>query len=385
MLNNKITLKYSLDMIMVLLLSLAYAGISSNLVLGFRVVDILLIAFVFYKIGSGFRPSFLLLMLLWITSIAISTYFGIISEAPFILSDVRFYSILVFAAFLGYSLGRKSTIQMEKLYYTLLVLIVLSFVLIYLLPFLRTYYVPGSFLKDEHANTIYGPSVVIINYLYVYLVIQNKKRPAYFFLTYLIFALFIYSLRISRQDLVIMALFFLWSIFYSVKDKLKLKHLVIGVVILSGFAVFLYFNQNERIQGILNPKEDTSFVYRIMSNEAFLEKFDQAPIEKKVFGLGMGTSISFFFNEWFGKLHFVLLDNTPLTLLMKVGSFGLIVFFGIIFYPVRGLSTHKKIVLLFPILFSMLLFSHVIYNLLYIFGLYFVALKLKRNQISVDK
>lgn len=382
---NKINLKYPIDMIIVILLSLTYAGISSNIILGFRIVDILLIAFVFYKIGSGFKPSFLLLMLLWISSIAISTYFGIKSEAPFILSDVRFYTILAFAAFLGYALGRKSTIQMEKLYYTLLALTVLFFVIIYLLPFLRTYYVPGSFLKDEHANTIYGPSVVIINYLYVYLIIQNKKRPLYFFLTYLIFALFIYSLRISRQDLVIMVLFFLWSIFYSVKDKLKLKHLVLGAVILLGFAVFLFFNQNERIQGILNPKEDTSFVYRIMSNEAFLEKFDQAPIEKKVFGLGMGTSISFFFNEWFGKLHFVLLDNTPLTLLMKVGGFGLIVFFGIIYYPVRGLSAHKKIVLLFPILFSMLLFSHVIYNLLYIFGLYFVALKLKRNQISGHK
>lgn len=375
---NKINLKYPIDMIIVILLSLTYAGISSNIILGFRIVDILLIAFVFYKIGSGFKPSFLLLMLLWISSIAISTYFGIKSEAPFILSDVRFYTILAFAAFLGYALGRKSTVQMEKLYYSLVILTVLFFVVIYLLPFLRTYYVPGSFLKDEHANTIYGPSVVIINYLYVYLVIQNRKRPAYFFLTYLIFALFIYSLRISRQDLVIMVLFFLWSIFYSVKDKLKLKHLVIGVVILLGFAVFLYFNQNERIQGILNPKEDTSFVYRIMSNEAFLEKFDQAPIEKKVFGLGMGTSISFFFNEWFGKRHFVLLDNTPLTLIMKVGFWGLLVFLAMIFYPLRGLSWHKKLVLLFPILFSMFLFSHVIYNLLYIFGLYFVSYQIKQ-------
>ncbi len=379
---NKINLKYPIDMIIVILLSLTYAGISSNIILGFRIVDILLIAFVFYKIGSGFKPSFLLLMLLWISSIAISTYFGIKSEAPFILSDVRFYTILAFAAFLGYALGRKSTVQMEKLYYSLVILTVLFFVVIYLLPFLRTYYVPGSFLKDEHANTIYGPSVVIINYLYVYLVIQNRKRPAYFFLTYLIFALFIYSLRISRQDLVIMVLFFLWSIFYSVKDKLKLKHLVIGVVILLGFAVFLYFNQNERIQGILNPKEDTSFVYRIMSNEAFLEKFDQAPIEKKVFGLGMGTSISFFFNEWFGKRHFVLLDNTPLTLIMKVGFWGLLVFLAMIFYPLRGLSWHKKLVLLFPILFSMFLFSHLIYNLLYIFGLYFVSYQIKQLKTS---
>lgn len=379
---NKINLKYPVDMIIVILLSLTYAGISSNILLGFRVVDILLIAFVFYKIGSGFKLSFLLLMLLWISSIAISTYFGVKSEAPYILSDIRFYTILAFAAFLGYVLGSKSTLQMEKLYYTLLAFTMLFFVIIYFLPFLRTFYVPGSYLKEEHVNTIYGPSLVIINYLYVYLVIQNKKRPVYFFLIYLVFALFIYSLRISRQDLVIMVLFFLWSIFYSVKDKLKLKHIVLGAVILSGFAVFLYFNQNERIQGILNPKEDSSFVYRIMSNEAFLEKFDHAPIEKKVFGMGMGTSISFFFNEWFGKRYFVLLDNTPLTLIMKVGFWGLLVFLAMIFYPLRGLSWHKKLVLLFPIILSMFLFSHVIYNLLYVFGLYFISYQLKQLKNS---
>ena len=376
--NNSLSLKVSVDSIMIILLSITYAGISSNVLFGFRVVDILLLTFFIYKIGSKFKISFLIVLLFWLSTVLISTYIGIKEETKYLLSDIRFFSVLGIAAFLGYSLGNETKIDFEKVYYRLLIITAALYILIFLFPFLREYYVPASFLAEEHANTIYGPSVVVINFLYVYLVLIKKNRTLLFYSTYLLFAVFIYSLRISRQDLVIMLLFFAWSLLYSIHTKIKLKHILGAGILGATFLIFLYFNQNERIQGIFNPTQDTSFVYRILSNDAFLVKFNNAPLENKLFGLGMGSSLPFFFNEWFGVRWFVLLDNTPLTLLMKVGIYGLITYLFLLFYPIRSLSFHKKIVLLFPVLFSMFLFSHAIYNLLYIFGLYLVSINLNR-------
>lgn len=380
--NNNLSLKVSVDSLIIILLSISYAGISSNVFLGFRVVDILLMAFFIYKLGSKFKLSFFIVLLFWFSSVLISTYIGIKDETKYLLSDLRFFSVLGIAAFIGYSLGSESKINFEKVYYRLLIFTAAIYILIYFLPFIRQFYVPASFLVEEHQNTIYGPSVVIINFLYVYLVLKDKNRTLLFYASYLLFAVFIYSLRISRQDLVIMLVFFAWSLIYSVHTKIKLKHIVGAAILGISFLFFLYYNQNERIQGIFNPTQDTSFVYRILSNDAFLEKFHYAPIENKIFGMGMGSSLPFFFNEWFGIRWFVLLDNTPLTLLMKVGFYGLLAFLLLVYYPIKGLSIHKKLILLFPILFSMFLFSHAIYNLLYVFGLYLVSIKLSREKSS---
>lgn len=383
MLNKKLTFKIGVDELIILLLSLSYAGISSNIIFGFRVIDILLLFFFCYKIGSRVRLSFFILIGLWLLSVAASFYIGWKSQTEFLLSDTRFFLVIVFAAFLGYSLGNSGKINPLRLYYFLIVSTAIVFFFLKLFPFLRLYYVPQSFLSEEHENTVFGPSLVIINYLYVYLVLFQKKRSFLFYSIYLLFALYIYSLRISRQDLVIMLFFFVWSLFYNVHSKIRLKHVLVGITASLAVFTFLYFNQNDRIQGILNPGQDTSFIYRVMSNEAFLERFDNRPIENKLFGFGLGSTIGFFFNEWFGRIKFTILDNTPLTLLMKSGYFGLVTFLMLVFYPLRRLSLHKKGIIIFPILLSMFLFSHVIYNLLYIFGLYFISFLIKRNSKEV--
>jgi hypothetical protein len=386
MLNNLKNITFSVTEICILAISILFAGISSNLFLGFRVVDLLIISFVIIFFKRKIQTAVFIVLSIWFISVFISTIIGISRETAFLASDFRFFIMLGLSAYLGYVLAFKN-VDPERLFFRLLYLTVGIYFILYLIPFLRFYYVPKSFFKDEHANTIFGPSVVVLNYLFIFLVFINRKRNYTFYLYYLVAALLIYFFRISRQDLVIMMMLLLWSLVYNIYDELKLKHILAFFLILGIGVIVLYFNFNDRIAGIFEPTKDTSFIYRIMLNEAFWEDFRTSKTIYKLFGFGLGSTVSFYFNDWFGRLRFVLLDNGFLTFFMKTGIVGFLAFISLLFVPLRRLTLHQKLILLFPIVFSMFLFSHVIYNLLYIFGFYLVSYLLvnyKANQIKIS-
>jgi hypothetical protein len=181
------------------------------------------------------------------------------------------------------------------------------------------------------------------------------------------------------MELVVMLFLVVWSFFYKIYDKIKLKHIIIGSIgfFISSFFIALY--NSERIYGIIHPSKDSSFIYRIISNSLFLQKFSNANILIKLFGYGPGSTVNLHLNDWLGTIPFFILDNGPLTILMKLGFVGLVLFLLIIFYPLRGFRLHTKIILIFPILVSMALFGHILYSVLYVFSLYFISFRLKKK------
>ena len=370
-------LKINFNEFIILLLSLTYAGISSNIFFGVRLVDCLLMLFLIAKPNKKIDWGIISILTLWFISILASTTIGIIKNNPFISSDFRFFLVFALAGYLGYSIGKNSSINADRLFYRLMALTVIIYCLIPFLDFLRFFYIPESFQKDEHVNTVFGPSTILINYLFIYLVLIEKKRRLSFYISYLIFGLIIYNFRISRTDLALIIIFLIWSLLYRYGDRIKLKHIVIVFVSCIVGVISFYIIDNERIQGILNPGKDSSFIYRILSNNAFMEQFWDSSIVINTFGYGMGSTITLHVSEWIGLITFTILDNGPLTVLMKSGLFGLLIFIVIILYPLKGFNIKRKLILIFPILLSMALFSHIIYNLLYIFSFYFVCYQLK--------
>lgn len=380
MLDRKINTQALIDILLIFLLSLTYAGISSGIFFGIRVVDILILIGVVYKFRSKIGLPVWIMVGLWLISLIISTIIGKVDEAPYLISDLRFFLVFVLGVLLAISLGKNIKVNLEIVFYALIASTLVIYLFIPFVPQMRFYYIPESYQSEEHLNTIFGPSVVLINYLFIYLVFQNRNRKFYFYLTYIFATILIYTLRISRQDLVIMFLLLMWSLGYRFIFNIKLSYLLlIGITCLGSF-VFIIQTENERVKGILNPAKDTSFNYRVISNADFLKQFNNAPIVNKTFGFGMGSTFIFHYNEFLGRRELNILDNTPLTIMLKTGYVGLIIFIFILFYPMKYLNWHQRIVLFFPIVLSMFLFNHAMYNVLYIFGVYFISFRLKEEK-----
>ncbi len=361
----------------ILAISILYAGISSSIFLGFRAIDLILIAYVFLFVRIKINIPLFLILISWIIVVLVSSSLNYTNK--FLLSDLRFLLIIVFGILSGYSIGKRLQVDLENLYYSLIIITIIIYLIILIIPAIRTFYIPESFQKDEHENTIFGPSFILINYLYIYLIFKNRRRTIKFFLIYFFTILFLYFFRQSRLELVTMLFLLFWSYLYSIYENIKLKHILITLITFIFGGLFFYINFNERLQGILHPKQDSSYIYRLISNELFIKKIIKSDIATQLFGLGPGSTIDLHLNDWLGTITFFVMDNGLLTILMKTGLLGLVVFILILLYPLKGLSLHKKIILLTPIVLSMLLFGHIIYNVLFIFSLYFTAIKLKNS------
>lgn len=382
MFDKKISSQSIIDFVLICLLSLSYAGISSGIFFGFRVVDILIVLGLIYKSRTKIGLLTWILMGLWFGSIAISTLVGIQEGALYLVSDLRFFVVFGLGVLLAITLAKNRRLNIEYIYYALIIGTLIIYHIIPYLPFIRFYYIPESFQSEEHINTIFGPSTVLISYLFIYLVFNDRNRHFIFYFSYLLAALLIFRLRISRQDLIIMLILFAWSIGYRLIYRIKLTYLLIILVGSLASLVFIFQSDNERIKGILNPTADTSFNYRVISNADFLEKFRRESTINKAFGFGMGSTFIFHYNEYLGRRELNILDNTPLTILLKSGYIGLLIYILIVLYPMIYLNWHQRLLLLFPIVLSMFLFNHALYNVMYIFGIYFVAFRLKDHRLQ---
>src|SRR5690625_387495 len=382
MLDKKISLHAIIDSILICLLSLTYAGISSGIFFGIRVVDILILLGLIYKSRTKIGlPSWILLGW-WFGSIVVCRIVVVQECSIYLVIDIRYFIVFGLGVLLAITLAKNRNIKVLYIYYALIFGTLFLYYIIPYIPFIRFYYIPESFQSDEHTNTIFEPSTVLINYLFIYLIFQNRNRHFFFYLSYLLAAILIFNLRISRQDLVIMLLLFAWSIGYRLIYSIKLTYLLVVAIAFVAGAAYIVQTDNQRIKGIINPKEDTSFNYRVLSNADFLAKYSREPAKNKAFGFGMGSTFIFHYNEFLGRRELNILDNTPLTILLKSGYVGLIIYILIVLYPMLYLNWHQRLLLLFPIVFSMFLFNHALYNVLYVFGLYFVSFRLKNDKIQ---
>lgn len=379
MFDKKLSTQTILDSLLICLLSLTYAGISSGVFYGIRVVDILIVLGLIYKSKTKISAYLWILTGLWFVSVVLSTLVGLIDKTPYLASDLRFFIIFGLGTLLAFTLAKNTRVKVEYIYYTLIIGTLLIYLIIPTAPFIKFFYIPESFQKEEHLNTIFGPSTILISFLFIYLVFKDRNRKLLFYLSYLVTALAVFNLRISRQDLVIMLLLLSWSLIYRLIYRVKITYLmIVGGLMLVGLW-FIVNTKDDRVLGIINPTEDTSFNYRVISNTDFMIMFNEKPLINKTFGLGMGSTFIFHHNEYLGKRELNILDNTPLTIMMKSGYIGLLFYLLILLYPMIYVNWHQRIVLLFPIVLSMFLFNHAMYNVLYIFGLYYVAFRLKEE------
>lgn len=376
MLDKKFSTHSLIDLLLICLLSLTYAGISSGIFFGVRVVDILILLGLIYKSRVKININLWLMLGLWFISTTASTVVGFYFKEPYIISDLRFFSTFGLGVLLAYSLAKNTDVNIEYAYYIIIVSTLLMYLIIPYFDSIRFYYIPESFQKEEHANTIFGPSTVLLNYLFIYLVFKKKNLPFIFYAAYIVTTILIYKLRISRQDLVIMSGLFVWSIGYRLIHNIKITYLLLSIAVGLIASLYVFQASNKRTQGIVNPTADTSFNYRVISNNDFLKQFNRSPTIKKALGFGMGSTFIFHYNEHLGRRELNILDNTPLTILMKTGYMGLTLYFLILLYPMLYLNWHQRIVLIFPIILSMLLFNHALYNVLYIIGIYYVSFRL---------
>lgn len=382
MFDKKISTQSIIDFVLICLLSLTYAGISSGVFFGFRVVDILIVLGLVYKSRVKIGLPTWILIGLWFGSIALSTFMGVLEKTPYLVSDLRFFVVFGLGVLLAITLAKNRSLKVEYIYYVLIIGTLVIYHIIPHISFIRFYYIPESFQSEEHLNTIFGPSTVLISYLFIYLVFKDRNRHFLFYFSYLLAAILIFRLRISRQDLIIMLLLFAWSIGYRLIYRIKLTYLLVIAAGSIASLIFIFQSDNERIQGIINPTEDTSYNYRVISNADFLEKYKRESAATKAFGFGMGSTFIFHYNEYLGRRELNILDNTPLTILLKSGYLGLLIYILIVLYPMVYLNWHQRLLLLFPIVLSMFLFNHALYNVLYIFGLYFVAFRLKDHRMQ---
>lgn len=385
MFDKKISSQSILDFVLICLLSLTYAGISSGVFFGFRVVDILIVLGLVYKSRTKIGLPTWVLLGLWFVSIVLSSFMGIIEGAPYLVSDLRFFVVFALGVLLAITLAKNKRLKIEYIYYALIIGTLIIYHIIPHISFIRFYYIPESFQSEEHLNTIFGPSTVLISYLFIYLVFKDRNRHFLFYLSYLLAAILIFRLRISRQDLIIMLLLFAWSIGYRLIYRIRLTYLLVIAAGSVASLIFIVQSDNERIKGITNPTKDTSYNYRAISNADFLEKYKREPAVTKAIGFGMGSTFIFHYNEYLGRRELNILDNTPLTILLKSGYLGLFVYILIVLYPMIYLNWHQRVLLLFPIVLSMFLFNHALYNVLYIFGVYFVAFRLKEQRMQNTK
>src|SRR5699024_10811613 len=338
MLDKKISSAILIDSILICLLSLTYAGISSGIFFGIRIVDILIVLGLVHKSRTKIGLPTWILIGLWLGSIAISSLVGVVDGTLYLVSDLRYFIVFGLGVLLAITLAKNRGLNVLYIYYALIFGTLFLYYIIPYISFIRFYYIPESFQSDEHINTVFGPTTVLINYLFIYLVFQNRNRSFFFYLTYLFAALLIFNLRISSLDLVIMLLLFTWSIGYRLIYSIKLTYLLVLAAAFVVGIVYVLQTDNQRIKGIIKPKEDTSFNYRVLSNNDFLEKYKREPAINKAFGLGMGSTFIFHYNEYLGRRRLNIIDNTPLTILMKSGYVGLIVYVLIVLYPMVYLN-----------------------------------------------
>ena len=238
MFDKKISSQSILDFVLICLLSLTYAGISSGVFFGFRVVDILIVLGLVYKSRTKIGLPTWVLLGLWFVSIVLSSFMGIIEGAPYLVSDLRFFVVFALGVLLAITLAKNKRLKIEYIYYALIIGTLIIYHIIPHISFIRFYYIPESFQSEEHLNTIFGPSTVLISYLFIYLVFKDRNRHFLFYLSYLLAAILIFRLRISRQDLIIMLLLFALSIVYRLIYRIRLTYLL---VIAAGSVASLIF------------------------------------------------------------------------------------------------------------------------------------------------
>lgn len=374
--------KLNLLSISLVLISIFYAGLTSDIFFGIRGYDVIIIFlfFIFLNFKDKISPVEIYIYSSFFFFLSLGFYFGLVYENPFLIGGVREWIVLIMTIFVGIRAGKIINVEViENIFkYSILFLTI-----IYLaLPFsydLNSYYAPLELFSvmSDQGGRIHGPNPLFITYLYILLGIKNRNFSTNSII-FLCFLVFVFVMAQGRQMFAIMFGSYILLTYYRGYRFVPLLLLLFGFSLII-IAESLNIQQLDRLSGIINPFDDTSFLYRLMSNEQFGEFFFNSGALKILFGHGFGATVPLFLNTYLGLVSFVLLDNTILTLMLRIGIIGTIVFYGWFIFSSGGLKAHLNLFLWTPIIIGTFLSAHILTNPLYALGFFISVNFLKRQ------
>lgn len=360
--------------VILFMITIFFAGLSSEIMFGLRLIDFILIFSIclFLVFGDGIKYSDISVILGLIVLIVIGFIIGLNEDNPFVLSDLRKYVSILLGFVLVSQINSRINYEVIKYAYYLTVPTVF---VIYLLAsqysFVQGFYIPlerieGTKLADTR---VFGPSLALVTYLYV-LLFYTKKQSYLFHFIFVVFAFLIYFFLGTRHVFVMMVIVFIVGILF---DYGILKSIAILVPVV--FFVFAYvINEDQRLLRVVDPFTDSSFMYRVISNGVFFDEYIYNDIKTILLGYGFGSMREVWMGGYIGLVQMVILDNGVLTIIMKSGALGLCLF---CFFVVKSLYVvHKKywFGLIVPLIVSSLLSAHIVTHFIYLFG-FFLSVK----------
>lgn len=349
-----------------------YAGLTSAIFYGIRVFDILIIAILLLilRFNTGLQRSELAIIILLALVFIYGTFLGISNNNDFVLSGLREFGILIATYFVALKVGSGiKLLQVQKVFYISVFLVTIIYIFLMLFPGLQYFYASVDDLKlmTDQEGRIHGPNPIFITLLFA-LLCNTKTNFVKNFLLFSAFTIFVYAVTQTRQLLAIMGGVLLLSAVMNGRRDLS----ILGTGSLIGFLVLVISTADDqgaaRLLNMFRPLEDTSFLYRLNSNTVFVREFFALDLGSIIFGLGFGSTMTLYLGSYIGDVSFVLLDNSVLTLMMRVGLFGLSVVVLLFLHQLLKVPFRDQVLAWIPIFFGTMLSAHLFTNPLYILG-----------------
>ncbi len=368
MINNK-----TINLTFLILVSLFTSLQAEGKILGvFRAIDLILVFFLIMNLGKLKIQKNDYNYLLAILFIALlGTVIGLTNSNPFVLSDLKNYVLMIISILIiPYLVENMSISSIVKFFYISMILTIFIYILIEYTGLLYEFY--GNLNvenKIDFENRLYGPNVILILYSFIFLSVI--KPSVKYSLIFLLFSVILYLFNGTRHILVINLFSIAFSFFILYKLNIK-TFIYLSVVLLFFVLVGLNF-LGERFIYIFNPFQDSSFLYRVISNAEFIYDFTNKDIFNIFFGEGLGSVTKMYLGGYIGFRYLNILDNSILTLLLKGGVISLSVFILIYYKKICKFSLVKKVLLLFPIVLVGMLTAHIFTIIQYFFSFWLVS------------
>jgi hypothetical protein len=382
-----VTFSYKYKNILTLILILIcgfYAGLTSRIFGGLRVYDILLLCGILILLLK--KEQVLPLNAIWglgalLFVFLISTVLAYFNRNEFIMSGIREWLILILSFLFGFLLAQRlEIINISITFNYSVALISFIYILIYFLPEFGYYYAEVDNLasKKDYLGRIQGPSIIITVYLYIILIRTNYRVLSISF-RFFLFSLIVFGFTQSRQNLVIMLSVLFLGVFFS--KYRKYSYVLLVFTIISCLVFFTLFDgyAAQRIENIVSPFKDTSFLYRVLSNQEFLSEFFSSGWVNVFLGNGLGASYSIYLGDFIGTVKLVILDNSILTLLLKTGLIGTTIFYGALIFNSTKVYNVDRFLIWLPIIIATLLSAHVVTNPTFVMAFAFAIHFLRRH------
>jgi len=357
--------------VLIVMISVLFAGLSSEMIFGLRAVDYLLVGaiFILLLLGVNVKKNDAWELFVFLLLIVFGLVIGVYRGNAFVLSDLRTYFSIFASLVLASQLkGKINYAIIKKSYYCSLIIVFVIYFIASHYESVQWYYVPYENIvgKEMEFSRVFGPSLTLITFLFI-LLVYSRKQGQMFYLHFLLASIIFYGYHGTRHVLIMMFTVLFLAYIYRY-GYARFIVLVFPIIV---FVVIFVLGSDGRLMNVLNPFDDTSFMYRVISNEYYLKEIVTFDIVYFVFGMGFGATIDVWMGKYLGMISMVILDNGFLTYLMKSGLVGLFLIVAIVYVRLNSVNVRFKAMLFIPLLFSSIISAHILTHFVYLFGFVF--------------